>query len=180
MVNRKSKQMGEALILTLLVLVVLYLGFLYTMRYVMSDAQMAGNNLALQKNAQSADIALRKLEDVIYQASNLVPLEISATVQPWYRQVAPGTPGPDAAYWKACLGNASSADRCGAVAVAIGNTALPFTAWAVVQPTGRTDAYACEVGTLTALYYDVFIYIQESSAATSAATETVIKLCVQN
>lgn len=178
--NRQPRQAGEALILTLLVLVVLYLGFLYTMRFVMSDAQMAGNNLALQKNTQSADIALRNLEDVIYQASNLVPLEINATGQPWYRVVAPGTAGPDAAYWKACLGNASAANRCGSVNVAIGNTGLPFTAKAVVQPTGRTDAYGCEVGTLSALYYDVFLNIQESSAATSAAIETVVKLCVQN
>jgi len=177
----KSKQTGEALILTLLVLVVLYLGFLYTMRYVMTDAQMAGNNLAQQKNTQSADIALRNLESVVYQASNLVALELSASAQPWYRVVAPGTAGPDAAYWKTCLGNSSNALRCGAVNVQIGNTALPFTALAVVQATGRQDLYACPLGNgaLAANYYDVFLNIKESSGATSATTETVIKLCVQ-
>lgn len=177
----KSTQTGEALILTLLVLVVLYLGFLYTMRYVMTDAQMAGNNLAQQKNAQSADIALRNLETMMYQASNLIALELSANGQPWYRVVAPGTAGPNTAYWKSCLGNSSSAQRCGSVTVKIGNTNLPFTALAVVQPTDRRDLYACPLGNgaLAANYYDVFINIQESSAATSATTETVIKLCVQ-
>ncbi|MBB4844774.1 Tfp pilus assembly protein PilX [Paucibacter oligotrophus] len=177
----RARQSGEALILTLLVLVVLYLGFLYTMRYVMTDAQMAGNNLAQQKNTQSADIALRRLQTMVLQASNLVALEFSATGQAWYRTVAPGTAAPDAAYWRNCLGNASSNARCGTVEVKIGNTVLPFTARAVVQPTDRRDLYACPLGNiaLAANYYDVFLNIQESSAATSATTETVIKLCVQ-
>lgn len=65
--------------------------------------------------------------------------------------------------------------------VQIGNTALPFTALAVVQATGRQDLYACPLGNgaLAANYYDVFLNIKESSGATSATTETVIKLCVQ-
>ena len=42
---------------------VLCLGFLYTLRAVSFDAQMSGNTLARQKDTQVADIALRTSKD---------------------------------------------------------------------------------------------------------------------
>lgn len=174
----KRHQSGEALIFTLLALVVIFLGFLYTMRNVMSNSVMSGNNLTRQKNVQVADIALRNLQQLIFDNYGDQPLELSGTGQTWWRTVAANTVVPPT-YWASCAGNSDTAARCGSVPVAIGTSTLGYTAYAVVQTTGRTpDPYACHLQNFSAYYYDIYIHVVESSGVTSATTETVHKLCV--
>ena len=43
--------------------------------------------------------------------------------------------------------------------VSVVNTALPYSALVVVQPTGRTDQFACGMGLFKAVYYDIYIQV---------------------
>lgn len=178
----RHRQRGKTLILTLCILVVLLLGFVYVSRHILYDAVMAGNNLTRQKNVQVADIAMRNLEQLILNAYGDQQLELTGAGQPWYRVVPANTSIPDG-YWASCLGASTADSRCGSVPVTVNGSALPYTAMAVVQPTGRLpDPYACPQGSgdFSAYYYDIYIHLVEASGVTSATTETVYKLCVHN
>lgn len=177
-------QRGDTLLVTLLVLLVLFMGVVYTMRTTVVDAFTAGNTLARQKDTQISDLALRLAEATIYSSSSGMALELSGLNQPWYRVVAPGTSGPNSAYWSSCLGNNTTSLRCGSISLAVNGQTPPYLAYAVVQPTGYHDVYACAVQGQTAWYYDIYLYIAEApggatnSAYTNITTETVYKLCV--
>lgn len=173
-------QRGDILLVTMVFLLLALLAVLTAMRSGIVDTQLAGNNLARQRDVQVADIALRQIESQINSASAGMPLETSASTQPWYRDVSAGAAAPTAAYWNDCLGNSAAASRCGSLAVTIGGSALPYTAYAVVQPTGRSDGTACTLGTsgqFTANYYDVFIHVAEANGATAVNTETIYRIC---
>lgn len=175
----RARQRGEAMLVTMVVLLLMAVALVYTTRLVVSDTAMSGNNLARQKEVQVADIVLRDLQQTIFSFYDGQPLEIVATTQPWYRVVTAGTAGPNEAYWSACANvGAVAASRCAQVTPSIsGGAALPYSALVVVQPTGRGDAYACGATQLIANYYDVFIRVIEASQRTSASVETVIKIC---
>lgn len=177
-VNARA-QRGDVLVLVLATLLVMCMGLLYTLRSVSFDAQMAGNTLARQKDAQVADIALRNLESQIQAVYGAQPLEIAASGQTWYRSVSPGTAAPTAAYWQACSGNASAASRCApeTVAVTANSTTLSYNVLAVVQPTGQSDAYACGLSQYRAMYYDIFLNVAEPNNVTSTTVETIYRLC---
>lgn len=170
----RDGQVGYILLVVLVALLLMLLGFLFFMRGTFSDAHMTGNVVQRYKDAQAGDLALQIMSSKIAQASNGSPLEITAASQPWYRNVAPGTTAPTAAYWSSCL-NGPSGSNCGQVSLPNG---VLYTALAVVQPTGRTDPYACQVSKYTAVYYDLFIHTVEQNGNTSADTESVYKLCV--
>jgi Tfp pilus assembly protein PilX len=174
------------LILSLLVLLVLYLGFLYTMRGVIQETQINGNFVARHKAQQVADVALRQLQGLAYSTSQGVALELSASAQPWYRDVKPGTASPTSTsptYWSSCLGNSDTTLRCGSIPVKIGSSALPYGVLAVAQPTGRVEQYSSCPNGLTAMYYDVYLYVSESTTADDTNTsggnfESVMLICV--
>lgn len=174
------RQRGDILLVTLIFLLVSLLAILTASRAGIVDTLLTGNNLARQKDVQVADIALRQIESQINATSAGMPLETSASTQPWYRDVPAGSAAPSASYWDACLGNASASARCATVTLAAGSTNLPYTAYVVVQPTGRLDATACTLGSsgqYTADYYDVFVHVKESGGATAINTETVYRIC---
>ena len=170
----RDSQAGYILLVVLVALLLMLLGFLFFMRGTFSDAHMTGNVVQRYKDAQASDMALQIMSNTIAQASNGSPLEITAASKPWYRNVSPGTAAPTAAYWSSCL-NGPSGSNCGQVPLPNG---VPYTALAVVQPTGRTDTYTCQVTGYTAVYYDLFIHTVEQNGNTSADTESVYKLCV--
>ena len=167
-------QSGYILLVVLVALLLMLLGFLFFMRGTFSDAHMTGNVVQRYKDAQASDIALQVLDQKILNASNGSPLEITAAGKSWYRNVATGTPAPTASYWSSCVG-AAAGSNCAQLSLPPG---VFYTAYAVVQPTGRTDAYACQVTGYTAVYYDLFIHTVEQNGNTSADTESVYKLCV--
>jgi hypothetical protein len=86
---------------------------------------------------------------------------------------------PDADYWADCSAGGGLTERCSTEALAGTGRIAKF----VVQPSGRGDEMGCPVkdgaGTLMAVYYDVFIYVEEANQATSATTHTEYKVCVQ-
>ena len=170
----RNGQAGYILLVVLVSLLLMLLGFLFFMRGTFSDAHMTGNVVQRYKDAQASDMALQIMSDTIAKASNGSPLEITAVSQPWFRNVAPGTTAPTATYWSSCVGGATGSN-CGQVSLPPG---VPYTALAVVQPTGRTDPYACQISKYTAVYYDLFIHTVEQNGNTSADTESVYKLCV--
>mgnify|MGYP000098875415 CR=1 FL=1 len=175
--SRPAKARGEVLFITIVLLLVIFLGFLYMTRHLMTEAQLAGNAVASQRNAQVADVVLRRIDNTITTTNGGMPLELSMAGQAWYRQVGAGTAAPTAAYWASCLGNADAGQRCGSVNVNVVNTALPYSALVVVQPTGRTDQFACGMSLFRAVYYDIYIQVSEQNGSTSAVTHTVYRLC---
>lgn len=170
----RKNQTGYILLVVLVGLLLMLLGFLFFMRGTFSDAHMTGNVVQRYKDAQASDMALQMLDNTIAATSGGRPLEITAANQPWYRAVSPGTGAPGPTYWSSCLG-AASGSNCGQISLPNGG----YTALAVVQPTGRTDPYACQVSGYTAVYYDLFIHTTEQNGNTSADTEAVYKLCTR-
>jgi Tfp pilus assembly protein PilX len=173
-------QRGDILLVTMVFLLVCLLGLLVSMKDGVVQTTMTGNHLARQKDVQVADIALRALENQLTTYSGGQDLKLSAAGQPWWRDVAGSTLAPAGTYWDSCLGNANTTLRCGSITVAVNGNNLPYTAYAVVQPTGRWDTTSCDLGAqgqFTAVYYDVFMHLKESNGATAVDTETVYRLC---
>lgn len=168
---------GEVLFITIVLLLVIFLGFLYMTRQLMTQAQLAGNTVASQRNAQVADLVLRRIDNIITTSNGGMPLELAMAGQAWYRQVTAGTAAPNAAYWRSCLGNSDAALRCGSLPVNLDTTSLPYSSLVVVQPTGRTDQFACGMSLFRAVYYDVYIQVSEQNGATAAVTHSVYRLC---
>jgi Tfp pilus assembly protein PilV len=190
---QRKPQQGFVLLLTLITLLVLLFGVLFTMRGTLLQTAMTGNTMQRQKNVQASDLALRQVQQAIIQTANSagdVPLEIAATGKAWFyippntSQVwpVPGTgTGAPASYWQTC----QSAGTCDTVANAASviSPAPPalangYTALVTVVPTNQpNDAYSCGNTGFTATYYDIFLHTQEANATTAANTETVFKLC---
>jgi len=183
----RRSQAGDITLVTLIFLLVCLLGLLVAMRSSTVETLMNGNNLARQKDVQVGDVALRQVESQILSTYGGAPLETSAVNQPWYRDVTAGTAAPQTTttptYWDTCLGNSTASLRCAALTLPSNGTTPPYTAYVVVQPTGRYDTTSCSVGTagqFTAEYYDIFLHIVESSGATAVNTETVYRICTIN
>ena len=171
------RQRGEIILITLVFLLVSLLGLLHSMRDGIVNSMTTGNNLARQKGVQVADIALRQVESRILAAYAGMPLQLSAAGQAWWRDVPAATAAPAAAYWDGCLGNADATRRCASIAVTVDGRTLPYTAYAVVQPTGRSDATSCSLAQYVAVYYAIHLHVMESNGATAVDTETVYRLC---
>ncbi len=188
---RRKPQQGFVLLLTLITLLVLLFGVLFTMRGTLLQTAMTGNTLQRQKDVQASDLALRQVQQAIIQTANSagdVPLEIAATGKAWFYippntgsvWPVPGT-GTAATYWQSCQGS-GTCDTVANVAKVISPTPPPlangYTALVTVVPTNQpTDAYSCGNTGFTATYYDIFLHLQEANATTAATTETVFKLC---
>lgn len=176
----RQTQRGEILLITLVLLLLMLLATVVGMREGLTSTWMTGNTLARRKDVMSADIALRMVESQMVAASGGSALEIVAAGQPWWRDVPAGTAPPDDAYWAQCLNNGDATKRCAQVALNVNGAAIPYTALAVVQPTGRSDAVSCNLAQYRAAYYDVFIHVTEANGATGATTETVYRICTLN
>ncbi|CUA94319.1 hypothetical protein [Thiomonas bhubaneswarensis] len=192
---KRRNEGGYVLLLTLITLVVLLFGVLFTMRGSLLQNVMTGNTVQRQKDVQASDMALRQVQQAIIQTSNnagTVPLEIAASSTHWFyippaSTTTPATPwsapgtGANASFWQTCL----SANQCDTLAhvAAVINPAPPapsggYTALVTVVPTNLpTDTYACGTTGYTATYYDIFLHVQEANGTTGANTESVFKLC---
>ncbi|MCK9688502.1 hypothetical protein [Scleromatobacter humisilvae] len=182
------RQRGDILLVVMVFLLVCLLGLVVSMRDNIVSTLMGGNTLQRQRNVQVSDVAMRQVEGLVLAAASGQTLEVSAYTQPWMRMVPGGTKAPtdtSSTYWDSCLGNSDNTLRCGSLTPAINGTALGYTALVVVQPTGRYDQNACQLGvpgqrySLTATYYDVFVHIKEANGVTSNNIEMVYRLCTQ-
>jgi Tfp pilus assembly protein PilX len=177
MIRRPGRQRGDILLFTLVLLLLLLLGALVAMREGLTNTWMNGNTLVRQKNVHVSDAALRMVEQTVGVASGSLPLELAATGQQWYRDVAPNTPPPSDSYWDSCASSSTASTRCATLNVTVGSSTVPYTVTYLVQPTGRMDK-TCKFPTAyDAHYYDVFIHVKETSGSTAANTESIIRLC---
>ncbi len=188
-VSVRRRQRGDIMLVTMVFLLVCLLGLIGSMRDTIVETNMVGNNLTRQKDVQVADIALQVIKDQIVANFGGLALDQAPNIvnKAWWRDLASTSAAspPTAAYWKDCLGNASTTLRCGSIPLVVGGTTLPYTALAVVQPTGRSapvlDANSCAMGpTFQAVFYAVYVHVQEASGATNINTETVYKVCASN
>jgi len=187
----RRRERGDILLVTMVFLLLCLLGLIGSMRDTITTTALAGNNLMRQKDTQIADVAMQNVRNQILAANvGGAPLSDSTAVtnQAWWRDVGPTAAAspPSASYWDSCLGNSDVTKRCGSITLTVGGTSLPYTALAVVQPTGRADQHnpICNIGTgssslMQAVYYAVFIHVKETNGATSVNTESVYTACEQ-
>lgn len=187
----RRNERGDIMLVTMVFLLLCLLGLIGSMRDTIVSTTLAGNNLMRQKDTQIADVAQQVIRNQILAANvGGTPLTSATAItnQTWWRDVSPTTAAspPTASYWAACLGNSDVTKRCGSVALSISGATLPYTALAVVQPTGRSDQHnpICGIGSgstslMQAVYYAVFIHVQESNGATNVNTESVYTACEQ-
>jgi Tfp pilus assembly protein PilX len=180
------RQRGDIMLVTMVFLLLCLLGLIGSMRDTIVSTTLTSNNLMRQKDTQVADIAMQSVRNqILTTAAAGLPLATTNVInQPWWRDVGATTAAtpPSASYWKTCLGNSDPTQRCGAVALTIGGTTLPYTALAVVQPTGRSDpnGLQCPLNNIVqATFYAIFIHVQEANGATSVNTESVYQVCEQ-
>lgn len=180
----KRAARGDVMLITLVFLMVFLLGLVVAMRGSIVTTLMVGNNLTQQKDVQVSDVALRQVEAAMVTTAAGQPIEFTAGPggPAWWRDVPAGTLPPDGPYFATCstTNAGNSLQRCGVFPVSLGATAIPYTALAVVQSTGRADDSTCNVQPNThATYYDIYLRVSESSGATSTTTETVYRLCTR-
>lgn len=179
---RYRAQRGSVLLYSLIVLLLIFLGALFTLRGVLTDTSLTDRFSERQKNILASDMALQWVVSQIQSAGTAQPLEISAQGQPWFLAVQPvNAVTPGVPYWATCMSNSTSTDTCAqATLAATGAAVQPTqTAWVFVQPTGRTDSSACNTTGLTAIYYDIWIHTIDARAQVATDTESVYKLCMR-
>lgn len=178
---KRGRQDGYVLLLTLITLLVLLFGILFTMRGTLLQTEMTGNTLQRQKDVQASDLALRITQRTILTTTQqgTQSLEATAIGQPWFfvPQVTTAPwPAPDASYWAAC--NAKSTTQpCGTV------PGMPagYTGQVIVVPTNLPSGGPSACGgnpSYTARYYAIFLHTIEPNGQTSATTQTVFRLCI--
>jgi Tfp pilus assembly protein PilX len=185
---RRSRQRGSILLVSLVALLLLFIGALFTLRGVLTDTALTDAFNERQKATVASDLALQWAVSQIeatYQASQGHVLEISAAGKPWFRPwsgnpAAPVNPSSQPAsqpnYWTTCENNPSSTYVCAPVTLA---NSAPQKAWVFVQPTGRSDPSACgDTQSLIAWYYDIWVHTVDPRTQTGVDTESLFKLCV--
>jgi len=190
-------QQGYVLLLTLITLVVLLFGVLFTVRGTLFQSVMTGNTVQRQKDVQAGDLALRQVQQALIATVQGAgsPLDVAASGQPWFyaptvtptspASAVPGANAPYADFWSTCNANKQCAPLSSMVSVlspappAINDpSGQPYRVLVSVWPTNRpTNAYACGTTGYTASYYTVFLNIGEASGSTAINTQSVIKLC---
>ena len=189
---RRPGQQGFVLLLTLISLLVLLFGVLFTMRGTLLQSVMTGNTLQRQKDVQASDLALRQVQQAIIatvQGAGDVPLEIAGNGKAWFYipggttpWITPGAAGTtNAGYWSNCVA-AKTCDTLSNVVAAVNPVPPPlpgsYQAWVTVVPTNQpANSYACGTTGYTASYYDIFLHTTEANGTTAANTDTVFKLC---
>ncbi len=183
--NRNAtNQQGSVLLFSLVVLLLMFLGALFALRGELTDTSLTDHFSERQKNILASDLALQWVANQINSVGSSRFLEISATNQSWFLNVQPAnavTPTPS--YWSTCMSSSTSTDTCAQAKLTTTTTpsaATPTqTAWVFVQPTGRTDASACNTQGLTAVYYDIWVHTIDARSQVRTDTESVYKLCVR-
>ncbi len=153
-----NAQRGSVLLLSLIVLLLMFLGVLFTLRGVLTDTALTDSFSERQKDVQASDLALQW---AVSQFKPLMPLEINAAGQAWWRNVLPAqAQQPNSAYWKTCMAGPVGTTTCAQATMPAGVTQ---TAWWFVQPTGITG------------YYDVWVHTIDARGQVFTDTESVYK-----
>jgi len=174
----RQRQRGAVTLFALIALLLMFLGALYTFRGVLLDTSLTDKAAARQKDVQASDLALQWLTKQIIATSQGSPLETTASGQTWFLSAQPGgAVTPTAAYWSACEQAPSATQTCAQVAMPSG---VPQSAWVFAQPTGRTDAYACNTPGFVAIFYDLWVHTVDPRTGVAADTESLYKLCARS
>lgn len=200
-VSRRAEN-GYVLLLTLIALVVLLFGVLFTLRGDLLQNVMTGNTAQRQKDVQVGDLALRQVQQAliatVQKGGNQV-LDVAAHGQPWFftppagvmpasapfYASPPGTAGAYPGFWASCQSNNQCAPLSSVVSVLnpappaiVGPGGQPYQVLVSVWPTNLpTNAYACGTTGYTASYYAIYLHIVEPNGTTATNTQSVIKLC---
>ena len=168
-------QRGSVILVSMVILVLIALGALYTLRGVVQDTALADRFAQRQQSIQASDFALQWITNQVTQLGQTQMLEVSAAGQPWYQPTAGFTSFPGNSYWGRCIAGNSASGKCASVPMP---ASVGKQAWAFVEPTGRVDPYACSTQGFTAVYYDIWIHLLDPRTNLSTNVESLYKLCV--
>jgi hypothetical protein len=173
MKSSQYAQRGDALLMSIIMLLLMTLGFFAVMKVIKNDSITSGALVWHGKAKEAGDIALAGLLTSITSASNGRALEYISNTPIWYR--TGNQTAPTSAYWGACFGNALTTARCDRV------TQSGFYVYEVVQSTASTAQPGLTSGCapLKALYYKIYLHVEETSGVGVASdTEVIYRLCV--
>jgi hypothetical protein len=175
MKNFTYKQNGDALLMSLIMLLLMTLSFFALIKIVKNDSFTSGALTWHSKGKQVAEVSMSNLMNAIKVTANGRALEYISTDQipTWYR-VGAGLSAPSINYWATCNGNTNSSLRCNMI------TNNGFNIYEVVQSTGITASETSSLcSPLHGIYYKIYLHTEESSKkGSSTDTETVYRLCV--
>lgn len=138
-------QRGSVLLLSLIILLLMFLGALFALRGVLTDTALTDSFSERQKDVQASDLALQW---AVSQIKPLIPLESNAPGQLWWRTVLPTqAQQPNQAYWSACMKKPVGTTTCAQATMPNGT---PQTAWWFAQPTSIAGDYDIWIHTIDA------------------------------
>lgn len=168
-----NRQYGNALIISVLSLLLLTLGFFAMMRVVRNDVLIAGALSWHNRGKQISEIALSRTITDVNTASEGIPLEFLPDSTAWLRRGSNlSTPNND--YWASCSAtNSDLAKRC--EMITMGN----FKVYRAVQTTTVVDSSSTNsCFPSSQIYYKVYLHLEEVSGnGAQVDTETVYWLC---
>ena len=173
MKSSQYAQRGDALLMSIIMLLLMTLGFFAVMKVIKNDSMTSGALVWHGKAKEAGDLALAGLITSITTTSKGRALEYMSSTPVWYR--TGNQAAPTSAYWGTCFGNTSTAVRCDRV------TKNGFYVYEVVQSTASTAKPGLTSGCtpLKALYYKIYLHVEETSGAGVASdTEAIYRLCV--
>ena len=150
------QQRGSVLLLSLIILMLMFLGTLFTLRGVLTDTALTDSFSERQKDVQASDLALQW---AVSEIKPLIPLESNAPGQLWWRTVLPTqAQQPDQAYWNTCMKKPVGTTTCAQATMPNGT---PQTAWWFAQPTGIAGDY------------DIWVHTSDSRGKVFTDTESL-------
>lgn len=168
----RGGQSGSILLVTLVALLLMFIGALFTLRGVLTDSALTDAFSQRQKDTQASTLALQALVQKIQQSCSVnggPVLQICGSGQPWML-LSPLTAPPTPAYWSACANGSTSSATCASISLANG---APQQAWGFVQWTGRSESSNSQG--ITAWYYDVWIHTVDPRTHVAVDTESLYR-----
>jgi Tfp pilus assembly protein PilX len=171
----KTNQRGDALLLSLFILLLMTLSLFATLHTANNDTQTSGALGWHTRGKQASEVVLKQTLSSITEAASSGDLE--ANLPNWLRTAINPT-APTAAYWATCWDEASntpnpdSSLRCNKMASHNG-----FNVYVVVQTAGTAagTASACNG---PAQFYRIFLHaIEKSGKGSQVDTEAIYRLC---
>jgi Tfp pilus assembly protein PilX len=157
-IHKNNRQRGDALLLSLFMLLLMTLGLLATLRVVKNDASTSGSLSWHTRGKQASEVILKtSISDIANVGAQLTTTNLS-----WFRT---GTDIPTGTYWDTCTStNTDLTKRCDK------KIKNGFFVYRTVQETSTPGA-SCK-------YYRIFLHAVETSLVGSRVdSEAIYRLC---
>lgn len=171
-VCRRRRQTGDALLITLITLILMTLGLFAIMRVVKTDSQTTGALGWRAQASQAADRVLQETNALMQSKGQMSQFNDRS----WFFNLDQASSlKPDAAYWANCANNTAGVDTQLATAqICDTQTRDGFTVKRVVRVLGSRSNAGC---TGTTDFYHIFIHAENAGSGAQADVEQIYRVC---